>query len=671
MEVELDGTALRIQRKVSRDVRDSTEKAPNISFPFAISTSTCRMVIADGKSMTLGREWIVSIEPSFDEGFTLTTVHAEHQCWIHFLPKSRDIDAWRYSLAMAQRIGECGCDLETQVKPQAEQNSLRANELDSKDIPSISPALSALGGSFEGYERDVVPSSYTQEPEWSFLKSLSPRPEESQRDEMPFKCTLELSSLQCLSPRTCGSPCDGMPFSCTPVRSPNQCFSPRTPEDSPSPRDWIPLSRTPEGSPVQYLSPRTPEGSPRDELAPLICVGGSLLQTQTTTSPEIVPAGSKPSTQPPPSSFSVRKLSRLNLELCFYKWLQQTMAEGKAHDYVCHVVDLPLQTPQTTTLAEVRAHEAGILQMVCRDDDGTREGGEVKRDGTARRRAKDAGMTRTASEQGSGNEMWKHESVTLQGECGDDEAEVGEEEARREKHGDVCERGDDAGRTRTASEGGGEIDGQEHDEGTVQDEFGDDEAEVGKLLASDLRQISPSTFILCAGDSLQHDIDQLPHHTVRLVITSDCSYASDACVVLERHLPSLEVLQLVDVAFDKITLTYDLTPSLKDLQMQNISHHCDLIIALPCLETVSIHNLDGQDTAINTMLDHASNLESFDSYKLRLQEIHFASNALRKVHLHQSDCLDKLTLWAPKLEKLSLQGNFFRKCGCLCSAVLY
>ena len=61
--------------------------------------------------------------------------------------------------------------------------------------------------------------------------------------------------------------------------------------------------------------------------------------------------------------------------------------------------------------------------------------------------------------------------------------------------------------------------------------------------------------------------------------------------MLERHLPDLTDLQLVDVSFAKIVLSRDLTPSLESLRMQNVPDECDLTLDLPSLKTVSIHFL--------------------------------------------------------------------------------
>ncbi len=100
-------------------------------------------------------------------------------------------------------------------------------------------------------------------------------------------------------------------------------------------------------------------------------------------------------------------------------------------------------------------------------------------------------------------------------------------------------------------------------------------------------------------------------------------------------------MQLVDVTFTQIKLTQQLTPALRYLWLQNVLHDCDLTALLPELSTVSIHCLDGQDAAINAMLACAVNLDSFDSYKLGLNEMHFASNELYDIDLYRSDYLEK------------------------------
>jgi len=145
-----------------------------------------------------------------------------------------------------------------------------------------------------------------------------------------------------------------------------------------------------------------------------------------------------------------------------------------------------------------------------------------------------------------------------------------------------------------------------------------------------------------------------------LTITSGSGFYDESlnAITLERHLPELRELQLVDVSFAKIVLNSALTPSVQSLRMQNVPDECDLTIELPNLKSVSIHFLGDCDEVINTMLEHATSLERFDSYKLWVGELHFASNELVEVDLHRSDSLETLTLYAPNLRRLGLQACY-------------
>ena len=176
---------------------------------------------------------------------------------------------------------------------------------------------------------------------------------------------------------------------------------------------------------------------------------------------------------------------------------------------------------------------------------------------------------------------------------------------------------------------------------------------------SDQRRVHTGTVALTAGPSLQAEIDALPTTVQTLTITSGTGfYDDDLSVSFERHLPELRELQLVDVAFSTLVLTEALTPALESLRMQNVPDDCELTLELPRLKDVSIHFLSECDEVINAMLSHATSLESFDSYKLWVSELHFASNELRSVDLHRSDALDTLTLYAPNLERLGLQACY-------------
>jgi len=180
------------------------------------------------------------------------------------------------------------------------------------------------------------------------------------------------------------------------------------------------------------------------------------------------------------------------------------------------------------------------------------------------------------------------------------------------------------------------------------------------LPGSDMRRAFPNAVSIAAGPSLQADIDALPVHVQTLTIRSGSGSYDDRLqgVTLEKYLPELQELQLIDVSFEKIVLSAALTPMLRHLKLQNVPDECDLTLELPELRTVSIHFLGDCDEVINTMLRSATRLEKFDSYKLWVDELHFASNDLISVDLHRSDRLRTLTLWAPNLSALGLQACY-------------
>eukprot|EP01052_Picozoa_sp_SAG31_P034716 SAG31_NODE_4095_length_3592_cov_2.576009_3_plen_639_part_00 len=179
------------------------------------------------------------------------------------------------------------------------------------------------------------------------------------------------------------------------------------------------------------------------------------------------------------------------------------------------------------------------------------------------------------------------------------------------------------------------------------------------LLPTDERRVQLYTVSLVSGPNLQEEIDALPDDVQILTITSSSGfYDEDTGVSLERRLADLTELQLVDVSFTKVILNEALTPSIRSLRLQNVPDECELVLELPQLKDVSIHYLRSCDETVNTMLDRATALEKFDSYKLWVYELHFASNHLVDVDLHRSDSLDTLTMYAPNLRSLGLQGCF-------------
>jgi len=72
-----------------------------------------------------------------------------------------------------------------------------------------------------------------------------------------------------------------------------------------------------------------------------------------------------------------------------------------------------------------------------------------------------------------------------------------------------------------------------------------------ELPPSDSCRVHPATVSLSAGPNLQAEIDALPADVRVLTITTGNGfYDEDRMVTLERHMPDLEEIQLVDVAFE-------------------------------------------------------------------------------------------------------------------------
>jgi len=179
------------------------------------------------------------------------------------------------------------------------------------------------------------------------------------------------------------------------------------------------------------------------------------------------------------------------------------------------------------------------------------------------------------------------------------------------------------------------------------------------LPPSDERRVRAAMTCLKAGPSLQDDIDALPDTVEILRIDSGSHFHDSSCnASLTRPLPSLCELQLHNVTFQAISLTPATTPNLRKLSMQNVPDDCRLELVLPNLRSFSVHFWGGDSGVINRMLDATPLLEEFDSYKLWVDELHFASNHLTSIDLHRSDSLSDLSIWAPNLESLSLQGCY-------------
>ncbi|KAL3910398.1 MAG: hypothetical protein SGPRY_009072 [Prymnesium sp.] len=181
---------------------------------------------------------------------------------------------------------------------------------------------------------------------------------------------------------------------------------------------------------------------------------------------------------------------------------------------------------------------------------------------------------------------------------------------------------------------------------------------IQPLPDDDHRRVLSDAVSLVESPNLQAEIDAIPSDTRTLTITSRGVYDDTRSFVLAKALPALEMLQLVDVSWSTITLTPELTPNITSLRLQSVPEDCDLEIDLPKLQVVTIHFWHGVETPIYRMLDVATELEAFDSYKLWVDSLAFASNKLHTIDLHRSDSLRSLSMWAPNLRHLGLQACY-------------
>ena len=180
------------------------------------------------------------------------------------------------------------------------------------------------------------------------------------------------------------------------------------------------------------------------------------------------------------------------------------------------------------------------------------------------------------------------------------------------------------------------------------------------LQASDLRRIIPHSVALEAGPHLQRELDSLPEDTETLSVTSGV-FDDSVSFTLNKRLPRLRMLQVIDVCFSQIVLTPETTPDLRTLKLQNVPEDCDLQVVLPELRAVSLQYwmAHGKAHVVDNMLAAATKLESFDSYKLwSNRRLVFASPALRAIDLHRADPLESLSVWAPNLTSLRLQACY-------------
>lgn len=170
--------------------------------------------------------------------------------------------------------------------------------------------------------------------------------------------------------------------------------------------------------------------------------------------------------------------------------------------------------------------------------------------------------------------------------------------------------------------------------------------------------------LACSGQELQSKINALDgNEKVRfLVIKADGSYFDeDSKPRLNVKMPNLEELKCIDVDVGQLVLTEETTPKLKKLWMQNPSqsNEPDFVIKCPELREIGLFYWGPGDYEwVHNMLQYATKLEEFDSYKFRCGHLVFASNNLKSIRLHRAELLQRLDIWAPRLEDLNVQAAY-------------
>jgi hypothetical protein len=180
-----------------------------------------------------------------------------------------------------------------------------------------------------------------------------------------------------------------------------------------------------------------------------------------------------------------------------------------------------------------------------------------------------------------------------------------------------------------------------------------------------MRRVCDDVLTITASEIMQSEIDAIPVNmpnvrilTIRRDMFDD--YDFDVNPVLAVAMPKLETLRLIDVAFSQVKLDTSLTPALKSLKMKSIPESCDIQVVAPELRdfNMEFYGPIEDSSWMNTMLESATKLHSFQSYKLRVSELIFASNDLEVVTLLRAELLEFLSIWAPALQHLHLQGCF-------------
>jgi len=185
------------------------------------------------------------------------------------------------------------------------------------------------------------------------------------------------------------------------------------------------------------------------------------------------------------------------------------------------------------------------------------------------------------------------------------------------------------------------------------------------LPESDLRRNFSNSVMVISGvaNEIQTKVNDLDGNSEVKVLKliGDIRDHEERMINLIICLPSLDELILEDVHMGCMVLDQTSTPKLRKIWMQNPndSGRQNYTIQCPNLEEFSIFHWGAGDWKwLQDMLDTATKLKKFDSYKLRVGYLKFASNHLESICLHRAELLQCVDIWAPRLTNFSVQAAY-------------
>lgn len=160
-------------------------------------------------------------------------------------------------------------------------------------------------------------------------------------------------------------------------------------------------------------------------------------------------------------------------------------------------------------------------------------------------------------------------------------------------------------------------------------------------------------------ETFQAKLDAMDASKVRVLVIKFWAGCDDKIKPqLDLEMPLLEEVQLENVDFTKISFTAAKTPLLKRIVMAGVPDDCDIEISCPLLEDFSASFHWGDCYWLDDMIKAAKGLKYYSSYKLGVEELALKGKHLEEISIRRNDVLQKVSISAPKLQHLYLQGCY-------------